>query len=81
MQNSLGQNPQKSPLQKNPPKPCTTPRFLAKNPQKLDLALLLYQPLISHFKMKILSETAGFRAEKWPFFVGGVKSAWKTHQK
>ena len=46
-----------------------------KKPQKLDLALLLYQPLISHFKIDFLSEAAGFRAKKVPFFVGGVKSA------
>ena len=68
MQNLLGRILKKALSQKTPPKPCTTPRFLAqkppKNGQKLDLALLLYQPLISHFKMKILSETAGFRAEK-----------------
>ena len=64
MQSSLGQILKKALSQKTPPKPCTTPRSWPKNPQKLDLALLLYQPLISHFKMKILSETAGFRAEK-----------------
>ena len=44
-------------------------------PPNLDLALLLYQPLISHFKIDFLSEAAGFRAKKVPFFVGGVKSA------
>ena len=54
----------KIPHPQNPPKP-----------QKLDLALLLYQPLISHFKIDFLSEAAGFRAKKVPFFVGGVKSA------
>ena len=47
----------------------------AQKPPKLDLALLLYQPLISHFKIDFLSEAAGFRAKKVPFFVGGVKSA------
>ena len=56
----------------------TAPETPPKTPQKsenLDLALLLYQPLISHFKIDFLSEAAGFRAKKVPFFVGGVKSA------
>ena len=47
----------------------------AQKPPKLDLALLLYQPLISHFKIDFLSEAAGFRAKKVPKNVGGVKSA------
>ena len=58
-----------------PQNPYTTPQNLAQKPPKLDLALLLYQPLISHFKIDFLSEAAGFRAKKVPFFVGGVKSA------
>ena len=56
----------------------TAPEIPPKTPQKsekLDLARLLYQPLISHFKIDFLSEAAGFRAKKVPFFVGGVKSA------
>ena len=47
----------------------------AQKPPKLDLVLLLYQPLISHFKIDFLSEAAGFPVIFGPFLGGGVKSA------
>ena len=58
-----------------PQNPYTPPQNFTQKRQKSDLALLLYQPLISHFKIDFLSEAAGFRAKKVPKNVGGVKSA------
>ena len=58
-----------------PKNPDDPPQNFTQKRQKLDLALLLYQPLISHFKIDFLSEAAGFRAKKVPKNVGGVKSA------
>ena len=69
------ENSRKKIAPESPQNPDDPPQNFTQKPQKLDLALLLYQPLISHFKIDFLSEAAGFRAKKVPKNVGGVKSA------